>query len=57
MRKAARPAGVAEKAEAAERAQNMTIRSLQELYNSSSDPYEREGYYKTLSKMRGYSEP
>ena len=56
VRKAARPAGVTEKAEAAERAQNMTIRSLQELYNSSSDPYEREGYYQTLAKLRGASQ-
>ena len=51
----ARPAGVAEKADHAERVQQMTIRSLQELYNSSSDPYEREGYYQTLAKLRGAS--
>jgi len=55
--KAARPAGVTAQAEIAERTQNMVIRNLQELYNSSSDPYEREGYYKTLSKMRGFTEP
>jgi hypothetical protein len=55
--KAARPAGVAAQAEIAERTQNMVTRSLQDLYNSSSDPFEREGYYRTLSKMRGNTEP
>ena len=35
----------------------MVMRTLQDKYNSSSDPHEREAYYTTLSKMRGYSEP
>jgi hypothetical protein len=55
--KSRRPAAVPDQAEIAERTQQMVARSLQDLYNSSSDPFEREGYYKTLSKMRGYSEP
>jgi hypothetical protein len=53
VRKAARPAGVVDQAEHAERVQQMTIRTLQDLYNSSSDPHEREAYYATLTKMRG----
>ena len=57
VRKAARPAGVAETAEIAERTQQMMIRHLQQKYNASSDPAEREAYYGTLAKMRGYSEP
>ena len=56
VRKAARPAGVAETAEIAERTQQMMIRHLQDKYNASSDPAEREAYYGTLAKMRGYSE-
>ena len=55
VRKAARPAGVAETAEIAERTQQMMIRHLQDKYNASSDPAEREAYYGTLAKMRGYS--
>ena len=51
--KAARPAGVAAQAEIAERTQQMMIRHLQEKYNASSDPAEREAYYRTLAKMRG----
>ena len=54
--KAARPAGVAAQAEIAERTQNMVIRTLQDKYNASSDPAEREAYYGTLAKMRGYGE-
>jgi hypothetical protein len=53
VRKTARPAGVATQAEIAERTQQMMIRSLQDKYNSSSDPHEREAYYDTLCKMRG----
>ena len=53
VRKAARPAGVAETAEIAERTQQMMIRHLQDKYNASSDPAEREAYYGTLAKMRG----
>jgi hypothetical protein len=55
--KAARPAGVATQAEIAERTQHMVMRTLQDKYNSSSDPTEREAYYTTLARMRGYSEP
>jgi hypothetical protein len=55
--KAARPAGVPAQAEIAERTQNMVMRTLQDKYNSSSDPTEREAYYSTLARMRGYSEP
>ena len=33
----------------------MMIRHLQDKYNASSDPAEREAYYGTLAKMRGYS--
>ena len=55
VRKSARPAGVAETAEIAERTQQMMIRHLQDKYNASSDPAEREAYYGTLAKMRGYS--
>jgi hypothetical protein len=55
--KAARPAGVASQAEIAERTQHMVMRTLQDKYNSSSDPTEREAYYSTLARMRGYSEP
>jgi hypothetical protein len=55
--KAARPAGVATQAEIAERTQHMVMRTLQDKYNSSSDPTEREAYYSTLARMRGYSEP
>ena len=55
VRKTARPAGVAETAEIAERTQQMMIRHLQDKYNASSDPAEREAYYGTLAKMRGYS--
>ena len=51
--KTARPAGVTTQAEIAERTQQMMIRSLQDKYNSSSDPHEREAYYDTLCKMRG----
>jgi hypothetical protein len=54
--KAARPAGVAAQAEIAERTQNMVIRTLQDKYNASSDPAEREAYYGTLCKMRGIGE-
>jgi hypothetical protein len=54
--KAARPAGVLSQAEIAERTQQMMIRHLQDKYNASSDPAEREAYYGTLAKMRGYSE-
>ena len=57
VRKAARPAGVVEQSEIAERTQQMMIRHLQDKYNASSDPAEREAYYGTLAKMRGYSEP
>ena len=57
VRKAARPAGVPATAEIAERTQQMMIRHLQDKVNSSSDPAEREAYYGTLAKMRGYSEP
>jgi hypothetical protein len=53
VRKAARPAGVPTTAEIAERTQQMMIRHLQDKYNASSDPAEREAYYGTLSKMRG----
>ncbi len=53
--KAARPAGVLSQAEIAERTQQMMIRHLQEKYNASSDPAEREAYYGTLAKMRGVS--
>jgi hypothetical protein len=57
VRKAARPAGVTEIAEAAARAQRATERELENLYNSSSDPLAREAYYATLSKMRGGPTP
>jgi hypothetical protein len=53
VRKAARQAGVPTTAEIAERTQQMMIRHLQDKYNASSDPAEREAYYGTLSKMRG----
>ena len=53
--KAARPAGVLSQAEIAERTQQMMIRHLQDKYNASSDPAEREAYYGTLAKMRGVS--
>ena len=33
----------------------MMIRHLQDKYNASSDPAEREAYYGTLAKMRGYA--
>ena len=55
VRKAARPAGVLTQAEIAERTQQMMIRHLQDKYNASSDPAEREAYYGTLAKMRGVS--
>ena len=55
--KSRRPAGVVDQADIAERTQQMVMRTLQDKYNSSSDPHEREAYYTTLSKMRGYSEP
>ena len=51
--KAARPAGVATQAEIAERTQHMVMRTLQDKYNSSSDPTEREAYYTTLSTDEG----
>jgi hypothetical protein len=54
--KAAGPAGVPSQAEIAERTQLMMMRTLQDKYNASSDPAEREAYYGTLAKMRGYSE-
>jgi hypothetical protein len=54
VRKAARPAGVPAQAEIAERTQQMVIRHLQDKVNSSSDPFEREAYYGTLAKMRGF---
>jgi len=53
VRKAARPAGVTEQAEAAERVQRMMIRELETQYNSASDPAMRESYYQNLCKMRG----
>jgi hypothetical protein len=53
--KAAGPAGVPSQAEIAERTQLMMMRTLQDKYNASSDPAEREAYYGTLAKMRGYS--
>ena len=53
--KAAGPAGVPSQAEIAERTQQMMMRTLQDKYNASSDPAEREAYYGTLAKMRGYS--
>lgn len=53
VRKAARPAGVTEQAEAAERVQRMMIRELETQYNSASDPAMRESYYRNLCKMRG----
>ena len=42
-------------AEIAERTQLMMMRTLQDKYNASSDPAEREAYYGTLVKMRGVS--
>ena len=55
LRKAAGPAGVPSQAEIAERTQLMMMRTLQDKYNASSDPAEREAYYGTLVKMRGVS--
>ena len=53
VRKSARPAGVTEIADHAERAQQAVIRHLEDQYNSSSDPVAREAYRATLYKMRG----
>jgi hypothetical protein len=57
VRKASGPAGVMSQAEIAERTQQMMIRHLQDKYNASSDPAEREAYYGTLAKMRGVGQP
>ena len=56
VRKAARPAGVPAQAEIAERTQQMVIRHLQDKVNSSSDPFEREAFYGTLARMRGFAD-
>ena len=53
VRKNARPAGVLSQAEAAERSRQMMIRHLTDSYNNATDPFEREGWYAALGKMRG----
>jgi hypothetical protein len=50
---AARPAGVTEIAEGAERAQQAMVRELRNQYNSASDPAAREAAYAVLCKMQG----
>jgi len=52
-RKTARPAGVTDIAEAAARARRATERELENLYESASDPFAREGFYSALNKVRG----
>ncbi len=53
VRKTARPAGVTDIAEAAVRARLATERELENLYESASDPFAREGFYAALNKVRG----
>lgn len=53
VRKSARPAGVTDIAETAERSRQMMIRHMESTVNSASDPYEREAARASLERLRG----
>jgi hypothetical protein len=53
MHKSARPAGVPDVAEAAERTQQMLLRQLNHTFNTTEDPAEREAAWNAMQKFRG----
>jgi hypothetical protein len=53
VRKSASPAGVPSQADIAERTQQMMIRQLTRIYNTSENPMERESAFQALEKFRG----
>ena len=56
MNKSARPAGVPDKADIAERTQQMVQRQLDHTFRTSENPAEREAAWNAMQKFRGLSQ-
>jgi hypothetical protein len=56
IKKSARPVGVPDTAEIAERTQQMMVRQLEHTWRTSDNPAEREAAWKAICKFRGISD-